>query len=49
MPVIPALRRQRQKDFKFKVSLGFIVRTSPQKIKKERKRERKLFEMMIPE
>jgi hypothetical protein len=36
MPVIPAMRRQRQKDCEFKASLGFIER-SCLKIKQKQK------------
>jgi hypothetical protein len=39
MPVIPALRRLRQEDNKFKVSLGYIVR--PCEKEKERKKGKK--------
>jgi hypothetical protein len=35
MPVIPKLRRQRQENHKFKVSLGYIVRPCVQTINKQ--------------
>jgi hypothetical protein len=31
-PVIPALRKLRQEDFKFKVTLGYIVRPCLKKL-----------------
>jgi hypothetical protein len=37
-PIIPALKRLRQQDCGFQVSLGYIVRPC---LKKERKKERK--------
>jgi hypothetical protein len=37
MAIIPELKRHRQKDCKFQVSLGYISRTLSQKIKKGRK------------
>jgi hypothetical protein len=40
IPVIPALRRLKQKDLKFKASLGYIVR--PVSKKRKRKKERRL-------
>jgi hypothetical protein len=40
MPVIPPLRRQKQKDHKFEVSLGYIARSCLKK-KKKKERERK--------
>jgi hypothetical protein len=33
IPIIPALRRLRQEDLKFKARLGYIVRPSLQKAK----------------
>jgi hypothetical protein len=35
MPVIMALRRWRQEDFKFKTSLGYIARFCLKKLKKK--------------
>jgi hypothetical protein len=36
MPVIPALRRLRQKDYKFKANLGYIAEPCLKKKKKVR-------------
>jgi hypothetical protein len=41
IPVIPAPRRLRQEDCKFKVSLGYIVRPSLKKKKREEENKRK--------
>jgi hypothetical protein len=39
IPVIPALRRLKQKDLKFKASLGYIVRPVSKKKKKKKREE----------